>query len=294
MSLFRIRIRVGPDYTRGGSRTTGFSGTSNAATELVYNTVLKRALGRAQHVATDKLLAALPKVQEDISADLVRFSQGAMRQMFTRQSPRNDSPLRFILSSPLVDGRGSTNPFVSGQRSISSARSVMDWPALAKATLRKKRPNTTFFIHTGKLKWELDDEGVFAQFMRDVLKPGLSYEVLEIEDNITKKKQTVGRLSVFVAASKKGQNLSNMPFLRTGQVSAGADQSLIARYMGEEIAMKLTNARHPDKKRPFVSPLLGFWVLQRFPFVVASSLERHLNLRIKGDGTDGSYAVGGP
>lgn len=293
MSTLRIRVRVGPDYSRGGTRTGGYSSTDNKASQI-FDAVARHALGKASRVGTERVLKVLPKVQEDIYADIDRFAQGAMKFMFSRKSPRNGGDLRFSLSSPLADGRGSITPFVSASRSISASRALMSWPALSKSMLQKKRPNTTYFVFTGKLKWELDDEGVFASFMRDVLKPGIKYETVEEEQAVTKKIRKIGRLSVFVAASKKGQNLANMPFLASGAVSPGADQSLISRYLGDEIAVKLTNARYPEKKRPFVTPLLGYWVLQRFPYVVASSLERHLKRRIKADGTEDSYSVGGP
>lgn len=292
MSNLRIRIRVGPDYSRGGSRTAGYSSTKNAAS-AVFNKLAGSTLERAARQGTERVVRALPAINTDIYKDLDRFASTAMRFMFSRQSSTSGGELIFNLNDPTMSGMGSAIPFISGlttgNSSVSFRNQVMSWKTLAKKTLAKKRPNTTYFVYTGKLKWELLDEGVFSQFMKDVLKPGLKYEEIEDEAPLTKAKHKIGRLSVFVAASKKGQNLANMPFLSSGKVSAGQDQTLIARYMGEEIANKLTNARHPGHARPFVSPLLGYWVLNRFPFVVASAVERQLKVQIKADATTGTY-----
>ena len=293
MSNLRIRLRVGPDYSRGGARQKGFSATKGEASKLVEE-VVRPILTKAADAATDRLLAALPGVQQDLYTDIDYFAQTAMRFMFSRQSSTVGNDLQFMLNFPTQSGRGSAIPFISGGiAKIPSGEVQMAWKALSKSMLTKKKPNTTYFVFTGQLKWELLDEGVFSQFMKDVLKPGIKYQVIEEEAPVTKQKHTVGRLSVFVAASKKGQNLANMPFLKTGVVSPGDDQTLIARYMGEEIANKLTNARHPQNKRAFASPLLGYWVLKRFPFVVESSIKRRLKLGYKNNGTADTFSVRG-
>ena len=276
MSAIRFRTRFGPDYTRGGARKGGFTSTKNAAT-AIFEEAVHSTMRKATEKGREEVVKNLPKVQADIERDLEKFVNQAFRFMFRQTSSPRGAPLRIAVGDI---GQGI---FVSGyENKILDRNRPVLWPALSKRTLHQKAPITTYFIKTGEFKEEL--AGVFPAFIQTVLKPSIKFDEVEETDPILKRTQTIGRVSVFVAASKKGQNLSNMPFLATGTVTAGADRSLISRYMSEVLANKLTNARHPDKQRVIVSPLLAHWVLNRFPNVVQSSVRKHFKLKAVDNG----------
>ena len=56
-----------------------------------------------------------------------------------------------------------------------------------------------------------------------------------------------------------------------------SDKGLLARLMEAEVADKLKNFGR-SVQRPLVAPIIAYYVLSRFPDVVASSLKTHFKL----------------
>lgn len=272
----KIKIKVGPNYTNRGK----FDQSDNPATRIAAMKLafLSQAKAKARPIIKEKVVERLAEVQDQIRNDIDIYASQMLRFFFKQKSNQGDKDLRIQMSS-----FDSGNPFKSAYTGVGIANKdvTLEWPALSPKTIKAKQGNRTYFIHSGKLQETL--QAKFAPFLQSVLVPTIVFkEEAEGEDK-------VGTIQITMLASKKGQNLQNLPFLKPDKQDLGVndligltgkDFSLIDKFLGDQVAYKLTNAAHKDKNRQFVSPVIAYWVLSRFPSVVAQSMKQHFKAGI--------------
>lgn len=161
----------------------------------------------------------------------------------------------------------------------------MTWPALQTSTIQHKQGDTTYFTHTGSL-YEALSEKLFP-FFKQTLTPTVRFIREEKGVKTSDTTRRVARIEFSVAASKaKGVNLGSIPALKSGSYATGEnatpgkDFGLLAAYMDNQTALKLTNLGHePDRNRPLVAPLLGYYIVTRFPVVLETAIKRHFKVK---------------
>jgi len=283
MSSFKIIIKVGPTSAR--DKKTFDSASNPAMRRLAISEILKKAIeAEAADPAYKKFVDKMGEVQDFIRKDLERFSVQALKFFFSRKSSLKDQPLRIAFSEFSINqtsGLGFKSAFVGGflDKDITTL-----WPALSSKTIKNKRGNTTFFVHSGELFDTLSRE--LFPFFQATLSPTIRVVKEDVPVETGKTTKRIARVDISVAASKKGVNLGNVPALKTGNFSTTgssfqkrSDFSLIQKYLGEEVAFKLTNFGEKRESRPLVTPLLGYYVVNRFPIILEAALRRHFKVK---------------
>jgi hypothetical protein len=271
----KIIVKVGPTSQRDVKR---FDSSSNPATVALAakKMTLNAAQERANLIAREKTVERLGAVQDDVRNDIEIYAKQMLNFFFKLKShPDGKTPLR--IQMPHFERE---EAFKSAFTSLGVANPdlTLTWPALSTHTIKNKKGSTVYFVHSGDLLDRLVSE--FAPFLRNVMAPTVSFVAADDDSK-------VGKVQISVLTAKKGQNLSNLRFLKPPAGNAGSlnsllglggdDRSLIARYVDAEVADKLTNFGRPQK-RELVSPIIGYYVLSRFPTVVANSLSKHFKL----------------
>jgi hypothetical protein len=276
----KIVIKVGPTDRRAGR----FDSSSNPATVAIAakQLILDAVQNRANKIAKEKTVERLAAVQDHVRNDIEIYAR-QMLQFFFHLKSNTDGKTPLRIQMPSYES-GDAFKSAFSPVGVSNPDLTMSWPALSTRTIRNKQGLTTYFVHTGELLEKMQTS--FAPFLQNVLRPTISFIP-------TDEPGKVGKITIAMLGSKKtGINLTSFPFLKdesglsanklVGLGARDSDKGLLARLMEAEVADKLKNFGRPVQ-RPLVAPLIAYYVLQRFPDVVATSLKTRFKLGKVGD-----------
>jgi hypothetical protein len=276
----KISVRVGPSDKRTGR----FDSSNNPAVfaHQAQKLTLDAVQDRADKIAREKTVERLSAVQDHVRNDIAVYARQMLGFFFNLKSnPNGDTPLRIQMPA-----HGSEGAFKSAFSSVgvSNPDRTLSWPALSTRTIKNKKGSTTYFVHSGDLLETMQTQ--FAPFLQSVLNPTISFTSVDEPGR-------VGRIRISMLTSKQtGVNLTSFPFLKGKQgdslndlvgLKGVNDKPLIAKFLSAEVADKLKNFGRPVQ-RPLVAPIIAYYVLSRFPDVVATSLKSHFKLGKVGDG----------
>lgn len=264
---------------------------SDKITELLKRDLVDIAARRAKGVIAARVEKAANKITRDIRQDLVTYTRAALRFFFSRDSSARGNPLMIQLQSlNMLTGTGSgfKSAFFLPRRN-----ETILWEPLAKSTLaRGRKISNKYFVQSGKLKSDL--EKMLPDFFMQTLNPGLRITYYTNE-NLTRattknKKSPFMQVEAIVATSNiAGMSSKGASFLK-GEIfrpTQRLEPVVLRNYLlaqikdlQTDIILKLENApnRHDPirHKRPFIEPMMAYWVLIRFPTVLEQSLKKHV------------------
>ena len=132
-----------------------------------------------------------------------------------------------------------------------------------------------FFVDTSVLKAALTGT-VLADIFKTAFNPRI--QLTPIRDPSNYKNKVLGTISVKLYGKGPGSGILSStlaPAMRSGNWTlANEDTSLMRQYLksriGQEFYQKFTGpAKAPQNRRPWLGPLMAFWVLNEAPKVVA-------------------------
>lgn len=282
-----LRFRIGPQQgTVGGKRP-----------QDVTADVTQKLTRFAKEQGVENLVAALfaskEEILKSIRLDANRFAENAARVMTRVRSPSTGS---IFVSVDDVNrnfvGAISMNEFREGNRMVEGGHTVVSWNALTARTLANKRSRATrlgprgspdqFFVDSGQLRSLLIT--YLGPAFAALVDPAIVFKRVENDDGPTDKVNvtliTMAKNSGF---AKKGVGRENFPFLNTGQMgnkASSSNETMMVQYLqaaganDPNLGAKLTNPR--GAQRPFLQPVLAFWLTNRLPIVLERSLIKAL------------------
>lgn len=297
---FSLRIgRRGPQFE---ARTQAFMGKLDQSTMATFERraaeMIGVGAGRLAGVKVEhKLEVVIPRVQQEIKADLERYARSALKFFFSRKSSTSKQDLVINLTELMGSSSGfSSNFAITGN----TTNKVLTWAPLAKSTIETKRnrgdPNpTTYFVGSGQLKADMQTQ--LPKFFERVLNPGIrvTFRKEYSKDSALKDKMVpIADIEVVVATQNKA-GLAGVAFMRGQLTTPGPMKSTLLRnyleeqidVLADDIIVKLENrgsrksrVKNPRRQRPWVEAAMSFWVLNRLPLVFQQSVKKHIKDQI--------------
>lgn len=178
MAEVKFSVRIGRRARNDAfdSRVAAFKGkvkdidTFRANAAQMIGIVVKNS---ATGLIEEKLRVQIPKVQEDIRADLEKYARSALKFFFSRRSSTGGQDLVISLSNIMpTAGSGFGSKFA---RSQGKNEGVLYWAPLAQSTLQRKRARgqdpTLYFVGTGQLQSDMQTQ--LPKFFQRVLDPAV-------------------------------------------------------------------------------------------------------------------------
>lgn len=285
----KIIFKVGPSDAR---RTSGggFKATDNPATAAkeISESFLLRVMSKADGIADDKLKEKVSLIEQRVASDLDKYAKQTTSFFFKQQS--TDGSILFINMNRFEEGQRGLGFTSGGINSLEKARNItLRWLPLSAKTIKNKKGNRTYFVHTGNLLGFMEDN--FAQFLKMIIHPSVIYTPVKRERLPTGAFNIISHANITVSllAGKRGRTLSELPFLKSKNPGESlndligrrpAENNLIKLYMNQLVQRKLLNS--PSRyevgtERPIrsmVTPIIAYWVLSRFPVVASRAFKR--------------------
>jgi hypothetical protein len=277
-----LRFRIGPQMSGTTKRA------EDATAEVVQ--VLRKMI---KEKGVEDLAAAIVIGQEsiirEIRLDADRFARNAASVMTRVRSPATGS---IYVSVDDVNrnfvGSTSFEQFKEGNRLVEGSHTVVSWNALTARTLANKRYRSrkmgprggsdTFFVDSGELR------SVLTTYLGPAFAALVDPQII-VNDYPEKGKVTVTLITMAknIGFAKKFVGRENLPFLNTGSsgnAASSGNETVLVQYLRSagardpDLGAKLTNPR--GTQRPFLQPVLAFWLTTRLPIVLERCLLRVL------------------
>lgn len=276
---------------RAGPRSTAVGG---ARPEDITAEVEDKLRRMAKKVGLEELAAALftskDAVLREIRVDATRFAENAAKVMTRVRSPTTGS---IYVSVDDVNrnfvGSSSFEEFKAGSRLVEGSHTVVSWNALTARTLARKRGRQRGFGPRGSPETFFVDSGQLRSLLITYLGPAFAM-LIDPQIIFTRKEEGVTVTLTVMAKNagfaKRGVGKANAPFLASGQAGNAAsagNENLMVSYLqaagarDPKLAAKLTNPR--GIHRPFLQPVLAYWLTTRLPIVLERALLKALKSR---------------
>lgn len=226
-------------------------------------------------------------VLKEIRLDATRFAENAAKVMTRVKSPATGSVYVSVddVNRNFV-GSVSFEQFKEGNRLVENSHTVVSWNALTARTLANKKSRGQKFGPRGAPDQFFVDSGQLRSLLITYLGPAFANLVdPQLAFNRRQDAVTVV-LSVMtknVGFAKKFVGKANAPFLNTGNqgnAASGQNETLMVAYLkaagarDPNLGAKLENPR--GSHRPFLLPVLAFWLTTRLPLVLERALMKAL------------------
>lgn len=286
--------RFGPKNDPSGN--LGAVNFSAGLNKWLQESISPRVVSSTHEQIIKILEAAAGPITQAMMDDLQTFTQKGLRFFFRQQSPAEGGTLFIRLSDISASG------FASGRRGNPDATiEQVLWPALKKSTVKRKKLTdhaNTFFLDSGALQMALSGPEGLAGAFQDILRPGIQITTQEVPDTTNPKRIIKVAQVTAVAGSYSGGGLSSVStgFLQ-GKVfnAAPMDIGLLRTYLKQRLVdnaklravsltKKLENGPRTNTvltQRPWIEPMMSYWVLRRMSAVVQNGLKNALSKYLK-------------
>jgi hypothetical protein len=270
----KLRLNVKFGRSRGAFRSD-----ANKAVEELKKQLATLALKKAQDLLAADFKTLETKVAAHFEQESTYLITTAIQRFFRIAFSRSGRDVLIRFPDIIKPGSGWTkgNLAYFNQKYATPQGYSVRWRGLAheyiKQKLRQPGPaGSRHFVQTGFLSAEINE--VLRNLFNIVFEPKVSITKLYAPSRAKAGKE-LARLNVRVFKTDASGPLKHV--MMSGDMRAAedfTDLSLMTKYLQESLDDKILNRfSRTQKQRPFIAPIVAYFILNRIPHIIAQSIE---------------------